>query len=46
MFRVFRGLLVLTMFLGGIAVDVYIWHRFHINYVNIFNLNPRYGAGA
>ncbi len=43
-FRLFRGLFALTLFLFGLGVNVHVWTKYHINYVLIFELDPRFAA--
>jgi hypothetical protein len=37
-------MLILILLLGGLGLDVYVWHQYRINYAFIFSLNPRLAA--
>ncbi len=43
-FRMFRGISMIILLIGGLGLDVYVWHQYRINYVFIFGLNPRSAA--
>jgi hypothetical protein len=42
-FRIFRGMFMIAIFIGGLACNCYIWQKYRVNYVFIFSLNSRLG---